>query len=310
MTAEQSLVGAMGCASWRSRHRLLEHASLAPTGGTIQGRVSPVLAHSSVLGLNEVGVTDLVMATIWRFGPNAAAFAISAVAEANHLGADIAFLHQRTSRILLYQAKLAVLDGKLLTLKSPVTKSQVRLLRRQSVNLQGTKYRITGRLALYQTDVTPFIDRCHNSPHYDIWWYEHLLERRIRSTLARSDIAPEPEVGRRYYEDVLTRGCSPSGVLAVGIGIGFEPIKSVAVSETWPWEFDTYEWLQQASPLDKGSGAFDKDRPLEQRSPEFEQYRPTGAEALSPDYVMEIANELIDRLRLPIGRQLYLVALP
>src|SRR5258708_26375632 len=99
MSAEQSLVGAMGCASWRSHHRLREHAALAPLGGAIQGSKSPKLAHTEVLGLNEVGVTDLVMATIWRFGPQAAAYAVSPGAEANHLGADIAILHQRTSRI-------------------------------------------------------------------------------------------------------------------------------------------------------------------------------------------------------------------
>src|SRR6266851_274931 len=101
MSAEQSLVGAMGCASWRSHNRLREHAALAPLSGVIRGSASLRLGSAAVLGLNEVGVTDLVMATIWRFGPSAVAYGVSPGAEANHLGADIAIVHTATSRILL-----------------------------------------------------------------------------------------------------------------------------------------------------------------------------------------------------------------
>ncbi len=72
VTVEQSLVGAMGCASWRARHGLLEYADLAPVGDVIRGgrRRAPSVVRPRVLGLNEVGVTDAVMATISpRDGP-------------------------------------------------------------------------------------------------------------------------------------------------------------------------------------------------------------------------------------------------
>src|ERR1017187_7930574 len=61
MTAEQSLVGAMGCASWRSHCRLREHAALAPVAGIIWGVSRLRIEGADVLDLNEVGVTDAVL---------------------------------------------------------------------------------------------------------------------------------------------------------------------------------------------------------------------------------------------------------
>lgn len=309
MTVEQSLVGALGCASWRSRYRLSEHAALAPAGGTIQGKASLVLGHTDVLGLNEVGVTDLVMATIWRCGPARAAFAVSQSAEANHLGADIAFLHRSTSRILLYQAKLARLDNGVFALKSPVTKSQVRLLCRQSVALAGKSYQVTGRLALYQIDVTPFRHHCPPLA-FDMWWYKHWQGSSVIPTWAGSAIARDPGLGRSYYEEVLSYGCSPSGVLATGIGANFNPITSILPTETWPWEFDVHEWFQWKSPLGGAGGGTDDDGPLDERVPEFQDYVSRGADSLSSEEVSEIADELANRLGLPANRRLYVVALP
>jgi hypothetical protein len=164
VTAEQSLVGAMGCASWRSHYRLREYAALAQAGPDPVAQVirvdrgSLAIETAAVLDLNEVGVTDTVVAAIWRFGPSAAAYAISSSAEHEHLGADIAIAHLSTSRILLYQAKLAEhKDGKF-RLKSPVTKTQVRQLsQRRPITIQGIPYEVTGRLALYQQDLTPYL---------------------------------------------------------------------------------------------------------------------------------------------------------
>src|SRR5258707_13741160 len=51
-------------------------------------------------------------------------------------------------------------------LKSNVTGNQIRLLNRRRVELQGTTFQVTGRLALYQADVTPFIHR--SVPHTSI----------------------------------------------------------------------------------------------------------------------------------------------
>jgi hypothetical protein len=309
MTVEQSLVGALGCASLRSHYRLSEHAALAPAGGTIQGKKSLALGHTNVLGLNEVGVTDLVMATIWRCGPAGVAFAVSQTAEANHLGADIALLHQSTSRILFYQAKLAHLENGVFRLKSQVTKSQVRLLRRQSVVLAGKSYQVTGRLALYQIDLTPF--RCYCLPHaFDMWWYTHWQGSGVVPPWVGSATARDPGLGRSYYQEVLSYGCSPSGILATGIGANFNPIKSIAPTETWPWEFDVHEWFQGNSPLGGAGGGTEDDGPLDQRVPEFQNYEQRGAGSLSSEETSEIADELTNQLRLPANRRLYVVALP
>ncbi len=149
MTAEQLLVGAMGWASWRSHYQLSEYASLAPRAGIVRGGRKLRIEQPGVLGLNEVGVTDHVLAAIWRFGPAAAAYSVSSRAEARHLGADIAIVHQPTSRILLYQAKLAQRADSEFRLKSPVTRSQLTLLRDpREIRIQGARYQVTSRLAL------------------------------------------------------------------------------------------------------------------------------------------------------------------
>ncbi len=170
MTAEQSLVGAMGCASWRAHYRLREYAALASSGRVIRGDVSLRVEDAEIDDLNEVGITDGVLAAIWRFGPSAAAYAISSRAEANHLGADIAIVQLSASRILLYQAKLARLRGEAYRLKSQVTKGQLKLLRRRRpIEILGFRFQVTGRLALYQQDVTPYL---RNAPVFfpDMWW--------------------------------------------------------------------------------------------------------------------------------------------
>jgi hypothetical protein len=309
MSAEQSLIGAMGCASWRSRDRLREHAALAPVGGTIRGTSSPTLSQSDVLGLNEVGVTDLVMATLWRFGPRAAAYAVSPAAEANHLGADIAILHPATERLLLYQAKLARLDLGEFMLKSAVTTTQLRLLKRRSVMLDGFTYQVTGRLALYQVDETPFIHRCAQSHHMADWWGYGLWGRWGVSDLTGRDIARGPEIARRYYDEVLAAClCSPSGIVAAPVPRRREPVTRVSPATTWPWEFEIYEWFRGQSPLDNMQKRREELQ-LDESTPQFDPYVPTVAEAPSPETVSEIARQLTEQLRLPISQRLYLVVL-
>jgi hypothetical protein len=215
VTAEQSLTGAMGCASWRSHFRLREHAALTGVATVIRGANSLRIEHAGVMDLNEVGITDVVMAAIWRFGPRAAAYAISSHAEARHLGADIAIIHQPTSRILLYQAKLASSHDGEFRLKSPVTRQQLTLLRRQRVKIEDTWYQITGRLALYQHDLTPFIDHCLPLPMPGLWHGPWQFEPYPFHPGGGTDWSPAPQTGRTYYETFLTRhGCSPSGILA------------------------------------------------------------------------------------------------
>jgi hypothetical protein len=84
VTAEQSLAGAMGCASWRSHFRLREHAALTGVATVIRSAKSLRIEHAGVMDLNEVGITDVVMATIWRFGPRAAAYAHARTPRSRH----------------------------------------------------------------------------------------------------------------------------------------------------------------------------------------------------------------------------------
>lgn len=300
----------MGLASWRCHNRLGEHAAVAPVGATIRGRGTPVVARPDVLGLNEVGVTDLVMATIWRHGPRAAAFAVSPGAEANHLGADIAILHPGSKRLLIYQAKLARCEASMFLLKSPVTRSQLRFLNRRSVQLQDTRYRVSGRLALYQADITPFIDRCGHGPPlrwWDGWPYAPWEPRGWE----RPDVQRDRQLGRRYYEDLLVGcGCSPSGIVAAPVPRTSDPLDTVYEGMTWPWEFDTYSWLSSSSPLDGGAGTDDiRDRPLTDSIPDFDQYAPTQAEPPTSEDAAELAEDLRRRLRVPARELLCLVVL-
>jgi hypothetical protein len=307
MTAEQSLVGAMGCASWRAHHRLREYAELAPAGGIIRGGPisQPSTQHVEALGLNEVGVTDSVMATLWRFGPNAAAFAVSPGAESNHLGADIAIVHSGTRRVLLYQAKLAWFDGETFRLKSDAPAAQVSMLARNSVVLDGVDFAVTGRLAAYQADVTPFLGRGEPFFWFDEW------ERLLRRGPLRRDFARRPDVGRRYYEEVLLDGCSPSGVLAAPVS-GDSIVSTVEPSKCWPWEFDTYEWLRGSSPLDAsdvGDGEAAAPAPnLTERVPNFEPYVPAAREQPGVDS-QRTALQLATQLNLPVGRLLNVIQL-
>jgi hypothetical protein len=287
----------MGCASWRAHFRLREHAGLAPTGGTItQSRTAPVLGSANILGLNEVGVTDLVMATIWRFGPNAAAYAVSAAAEANHLGADIAIIQPGSHRLVLYQAKIARLVTGTYRLKSRLTPSQIRLLSSEHVTLQGSEYLVTGRLALYQVDHTPFLHRCVGGLLFrgpDWWW-------------PGDPVSPDPNVGRQYYEDVLAGcGCSPSGVLASPVPLQTDAAMSLPALNTWPWEFDIYEWLRGFAPLDDQGN---RDERRLTTGPRFEPYLPTTSQ-VSQEQASAMATELARRLRLPRTLRLYVVVL-
>ena len=307
VTAEQSLVGAMGCASWRSHDRLREHADLAPFGGTIRSNSGVFRGATSALGLNEVGVTDVVMATMWRFGPRAAAYAVSSTAESNHLGADIAIVHLSSARVLLYQAKLAQLQGVDYVLKSSVTASQVRLLNRRRVRLDGIRYQVTGRVAIYQADHTPFLHRCINEvpfwdlQRWDLWWPRPHLRHIQRNQ-------PSPVVGSLYYDEVLVRcGCSPSGVLASPAPTG--PVGTVPVAMTWPWEFDTYEWLGGSSPLDGLDRRAARQGDLDERLPDFRPYEPEVQE-ISSEVASDFATQLARQLRLPTSQLLHLMVIP
>lgn len=302
VSAEQTLVGAMGCASWRSHLRLKEQVSVAGGGRVVQGTRVLTTGAASSLSLNEVGVTDLVMVTLWRFGPRGAAYAVTSGAESHQLGADIAIVDSRRARILIYQAKLAVLSGRVLQLKSEVTYEQLRLLRRQDVELNDQPYEVTGRLAIYQADYTPFIQCCPSRWTSDSWEWPWELRRFVPTEPDGS----QPGVGRFYYENVLAQGgCSPSGVLAARVPATTGSRKLVEYSSTWPWEFDTYEWfIQGRSQLDK-SGRSPEQSQL--GPPDFEEYRPDVSEGPAAERATSIASELAEKLHLRPSQQMYVI---
>ena len=284
VTMEQTLVGAMGLASWAARSRLLEYADAATAGGLIKVvRGVPTRAGVGPTTLSEVGVTDAVMATIWATGPTRAAYAVSAAAEAGHLGADIAIVHMATRRVLLYQAKLARLDMKrdLFRLKSTLTVDQRAKLGEREVDLDGDRYMVTGRLAIYQVDHTCCIDGCDDP---DLAWWRHRLD--WPTSPRRRPFGPW--TGTTYYTDVLLRHrCSPSGILAAGATFR----SRVPVGSTWPWEFETFGWLRGTNdgPIFKDGSTADP--------PLFDAY---ADQQLRPRDI-QLATQLASRLATALG---------
>jgi hypothetical protein len=316
MGADQALVGAMGCASWRAHSQLREHAVLTPVARVIRGRTPLRVTNAGVVDLNEVGLTDTVLAAIWRFGPNAAAYAVSSQAEHNHLGADIAIVRWSTLRILLYQAKIAWHDGGAFRLKSPVTKAQLDLLKRRSVAIRGVRFQITSRLALYQQDLTEHLEGYPPAPMPGCWWRYWLSGPGPFPPGDGGEWEAAPEVGRDYYQTMLQhRGCSPSGVLAALIPGRNELVTSVAVADTWPWEFDAQQWLRHPGPYgspqqpaaDSGFGG---------AAPSFEEYfqeeyeGQTRAPLANVTSAATVASELVERLRLPASTRIYVIVVP
>lgn len=314
MTRAQTLAGAMGLASWRAHWTLAEYASAVTSGGALRSQSSrPRFNHAlDPLGLNEVGVTDAVLATLWQFGPGGAAYGVSARAENRYFGADIAFVDFASKRILLYQAKLARLVGADLKLKSHVPVSHVGHLTRRTVRIGGGKYAVTGRLALYQTGHTPFLNHCAGLPfsRLPFGWPGFLAWRRW----GLSGGPTGPIVGREYYEDVLLNGsCSPGGVLAAPVTSGGGQIDSVPTAQTWPWEFDIFHWHQRMpGPLDpapQGSGTGDGERRPDDVFPEFTRYTPAQDGGVQVGDASEFADGLRQALRIPAGHALLVIAL-
>ena len=311
MTRAQTLAGAMGLASWRAHWTLSEYAAAATGGGAVFSRSGrPRFNHSlDPLGLNEVGVTDAVLATLWQFGPGGAAYGVSARAENRYFGADIAFVDVASKRILLYQAKLARLGGSDLNLKSRVPPSHVGLLTRRSVRVDNDRYAVAGRLALYQAEHTPFLNNCAAFPFARLpfawpapfrwpWW-------------PSAASATGASIGRRYYEDVLLAGCcSPGGVLAAAVTRGQGQIDSVPIAQTWPWEFDIFQWHQQIpGPLDPAPGGRRGDaRDQGGVFPQFTPYEPSRDDGVQVGEASEFAVQLRRSLRLPAGHALYVIA--
>lgn len=238
--------------------------------------------------------------------------AFSARAENRYFGADIAFVDFASKRILLYQAKLARLVGADLTLKSHVPVSHVGHLTRRTVRIGGGKYAVTGRLALYQTGHTPFLNHCAGLPFSRLPFGWPGFFAWLRWGLSGGPTGPI--VGREYYEDVLLNGsCSPGGVLAAPVTRGGGQIDSVPTAQTWPWEFDIFHWHQRMlGPLDpapQGSGTGDDERRPDDVFPEFTRYTPAQDGGVQVGDASEFADGLRQALRIPAGHALFVIAL-
>lgn len=213
MSLANQLAGALGLASWRAHLSLAEYAGAAPGGMVFAGAKSAQVQTPKALGLNEVGVTDSVIATMWRCAPVSTAASTTGPAEKHHFGADLAIVDLNGNRLLLYQAKLGSLSPSGdLVLKSQVPSGQVKLLRRKSVIVGGNRFSITGRLAIYQVDYTPHL---HLPAGFSL----------PASVLIPFGAGPADAV--QYFQNVLgPHSISPSGVLAAAIPLGRHPLRA------------------------------------------------------------------------------------
>jgi hypothetical protein len=312
MTRCQLLAGALGLASWRARAHLEEYAVAAgnalrmTTKGTQkQGTLRPIFAGAQRRPqLSELGVTDAVLATIWRFGPDGITHEVAPLAERYYTGADIAFVDGGSRRILLYQAKMAWLSGATFRVKSELKGRQRALLTSaKPLSVAGRDYAVTGRLALYQAD------------HGDSWYdfaRSYPAWRHVSLTgLEGSPLAGlvEDAAAEGYYTSVISgAGASPCGVMAGRLAVGSTDVGSIGVRDTWPWEYDAYRWCtHQPSPLD------DRRRNADTTSPAVDAFEP-GDDGPSGWETTDLGDlaEFADALRRLVGpeetRRLYVVA--
>lgn len=297
MTLPSQLAGAMGLASWRAHLSMTDYESASAVGKTLTGgRKSPPKFKAVVAtGLNEVGVTDSVMAALWGSGPFESAADTTGPAEKHHLGADMAIIDKSANRLLLYQAKIgSLISSTDLELKSKVTTSQVALMKKSAVTVDGIKYAVTGRLAIYQTDYRPHM---HSYP--GIPWVHGLLW----------SWAAKPSKALKYYREVLSAySYSPCGVLAATVPSGISHIERVAARDTWPWEFDAYQWacgarsyldLSETRKASRGGP-----RGPDWRDVRDEDHEPiVGLEPGDPEF----AFRLREALGVPTSRQLHVL---
>lgn len=251
MNRGKRVSGAMGLASWRVRAALDEYELGRAASGAhvaVSSKTLTAGTHIDPLTLNEVGVTDGAVSVLWMFGPRSVAQSVSAPAENQYLGADIAFVDHRAKRLLVYQAKLASWNGVEFVLKSPVTLPQVQLLSASSVGLGGVNYDMSGRVALYQNHV----DFGHWVPNSFAGW-------RATSLGGLTGALPSPKaaraLGANYYKSVLSGSYpwSPCGVLDAPISPSATkphaaPVKMVSQGSVSPWEFAFQDWWAAGLP--------------------------------------------------------------
>jgi hypothetical protein len=301
VTVEQTLAGAMGAASFRVRERMREYAAgVSPTSGLAasspqaSGSISALSKGLDPWSVDERGLTDLVMSTLWWFGPSRAehvsCLAVTQSGESKATGADVAFVDVASHRILVYQSKVAYRhsDGVRFELKNAVKAHHPVLLGKTQLDFNGTSHGFEGRLALYNTAPASESDESDFEPWY---WSGDLfgLRRRLWHSALLTNYSNDPRLGQDLYTQALVRGSwSARGVLAARLP-ALDPItrRHLSISATWPCEWDFYAWALRRSIWSPNG---DLDRAV--LSDLFNQYEQGFVEGPSADEAADVARRL------------------
>ena len=258
--------------------------------------------------IDERGITDLVMSTLWWFGPSrmthVSSLAVSQSGESKATGADIAFVDVANHRILVYQSKVATLDATQaqFELKSGVKKHHVPLLRQRKIQLEGHNYDFEGRLALYVVDDpgTPLVGVSAR------WFWEFELFEfmgRLAEMAPNNRYTNDSRLGQRYYERVLHRNrWSPRAILAAPIGSLDSSRLRITSGVPWPWECDFFAWASGQTITGAGiGGAVDFVDDL------FPPYSSGNVDPPSEEQIGGIADQLM-KTRLFTNRTVHVIA--
>ncbi|NPD06522.1 hypothetical protein HN031_17745 [Nocardioides sp. zg-1308] len=236
VNAVQRLAGAMGIASWKTRATLKEYALASDAAGRILEKKGAGVATAvpSRWSVNEVGVTDGSMTSLWRHAQVGSTYAITSQAESQVLGGDLAIVDGADS-LRIYQAKLVERVDTATNeyvLKSPLTHAHTFLLHTGTFDWDGRTFKKRGFLALYQQDLGLIPGT--RTPTRSVWW------------AATATSVNAPPLGAVYYWDMMggtqrnpARMASARGIMAAPIPPLPAPKKvdRVPLLDSWPWEF-------------------------------------------------------------------------
>ncbi|GAB3862711.1 hypothetical protein GCM10028801_28760 [Nocardioides maradonensis] len=243
---------------------------------------------AAAASINEVGLTDVAMASLWTHAEAGTTYAVTSKAEANVLGGDLAVL-DGAGTLRIYQAKLVkdldAVSGEYV-LKSALAVAHTLLLNSGTFNWDGRRFHMNGYLALYQQHLG--VVHGTRKPHRSVWW------------TATANSVNAPALGARYYWDMMrpTPMASARGIMAAPVPPlpASTAVDRVPIHNSWPWEYSIANtWTGPAG----GPPTDDADGEPAQRNPG--DAPPPLAEAgdLSPrseEQRADFASRLFDRL--------------
>ena len=130
----------------------------------------------------------------------------------------------------------ARLSGQTFRLKSDVPGHQRTLLTsKRPLLIAGHQYSLTGRVAMYQKD-------------YGVNWFDPSRSYPAWRSVALAGLGGWPMAGlvqrraaQEYYVSVMSGAdASPCGVMAGSLPPGSSALGSVAIRNSWPWEYDAF----------------------------------------------------------------------